>query len=786
MASKAAGPAASEVNLTLVPFCTEDASGDWVINEAIMQMLMDEEVALRQVALAVVLDLPSADATPPGDGIDKGLYIVKDPIHISEEGNLTFLLVLRNVNLAKKPAWATLALILASHAIFVREGHVYSSGFENLRFLSNLLDVEMLFEEDFDPESSAQVLKRHIPKLTYVVVDVDKKELGSDSFPAYFEKALSTPNGKFDYSTMMLIQNIFSSRDCFGIKTSMYKTAGAPHTAAKILSVAGETTTKPFFGRLLNCSVLAQLIYEIVPVLSAGQRQLNLRRAFFDVSQNVWTRLTESVYGTYADWMHAKILPYDPVKMDASYVVDLTEINLGIKKSDDEFHVIDHGQGDHSVFDEYGNLKKTKAIAPPPDASLDVGILQFLKKKKGLQRQPSMAVVRPAQDNEDVLVEPYFERIRAYQVPVKYIQNQPREKMPLDARQLAARHEDCVDLAQAQLEPFTSLSIRGQDEVFTGKWSFEGARGVLETSLASLRREFEAANVAASTAFCTKLVRYLHNVVIEKTHADDVSTSQSKLMVFLIAYRGNIEALVSQYRFLAKGPAADAVLAGFLQAVVPRQIHKAVFAAHKTFEGQQAKLVDAIASGKQTLVELNQSLADSNGVRADCLRREMENQRLVDERKADQARMIESSIMETQQQIDRALREKDALFAKTVETTQATAATVEIIAKKPKEFSGYLFRQEGAGLLGKKWKQSFFVLKDGRFLCFKAKSYFEEGRESMEPPINVSGYTVLESRNHGNEFKLAPPTAGRTFCFRAPTDEDKQTWVQKFNEASNY
>ncbi|KAF0694360.1 Aste57867_14771 [Aphanomyces stellatus] len=779
-----------EVNLTLKPFVTEDAGGKWVVNEEMTELLDNEARAMLKVALVVVIEMLPADPTPPKG--PKGLFIVRDPIKVDDEdGSLTYLLVLRNVDLTQRTqwAWGTLALVLASHAIFVRSGHVYSDGFRNFSFVTRLLDVEMVpGDADFDADVNNRLLKRHAPKFTYVVVDVDKKECGGDSFGVYFEKVLGAPNGKYDYSAMMLVQNLFPSRDCFGIKSSMFKSSDAPHSAAKIVGAAtdGPPLHKQLFGRYLCCSVVAQLVHAIVPTLSdAAVDHLKLWDIVADISRATWQSLADTVVGTYADWMHAKVLPYEPVKVDATLIVDLTEIKMGIKQHEDDFSVIDHGQGEHSVFDEYGNLKKN--VPKPKETTLDVGILQFLKKKKtGLQRQASSAAVVVATDNIDSTFEPYFEAMRKYEVPVKYIQNQTRDKMPLDESTLAARHADCVALAQGQLDPFVALSIPSQDECFSGEWSLVAARARLDRAMAALEQEFVAANAAASAAFCTKLVRYLHGIVMEKTHTDDVASTQSKLMIFLIAYRANIEAMTSQYNFLAKGPSAAAVLAGYLHAVVPAQIQKAVSAAHRLFEIQQGKLVDAVAQGKQALVAANQSLVASNGVRADCMRREMEGQRMVDERKVDQARMIESSILETQGQIDRALREKEMLFAKTVETTQETVATVEIIAKKPKEFSGYLFRQEGSGLLGKKWKQSFFVLKDGRFLCFKAKSYFEEGRESMEPPINVSGYTVLESRNHNNEFKLAPPTAGRTYCFRAPSDDDKTAWVQKFNEASNF
>ncbi|RHY50042.1 hypothetical protein DYB34_002583 [Aphanomyces astaci] len=792
--------AASEVDLTLTPFCTDDGSGRWVLNDEISQMFVDEARAHRKVALNVVFELPGAGVALPS-GTKKGLFIVKHPIKVDDDGNLSFLLVLRHVDLTATPQWGTLALLLASHAIFVREGHVHSDGFRNLNFLTKLMDVSMVPSTDDFAESAelnAQLLKRHMPKLTYVVVDVDKKECGGDAFPAYFEKVLAS-NPPNEFATTSVLANFFTQRDCFGIKSSMFKVPNAPYTAAKVVGAAtdGHAIYKPFFGRYLCCGILAHLLHAVVPPLSTNAWAILPFRDFVrDVSLAYWHELTDNVIGTYADWLHVKVLPYDPVPVDGALVVDLTEIKMGIKQSEHDFHVIDHGQGDHSVFDEYGNLKKTRAGAKhdagATSSTLDVGILHFLKQKRGgLQRQASIAVARPAssQESEEVDLDMHLEKIRAYPVPVQYIQNQRREKMPLDEQTLHAKHVESFAVASTALAPFMALSS-APDLIFTGENQLHVGAAQVESSVARLFAEFKTANAIASALFCSKLVRYLHGVVVEKTHLDDTASSsavsQSKLMLFLIAYRANIDALVSQYQFLATGPAAQAVLSGFLHAVVPAHIQKAVVAAHRTFELQQSKLVDAIATAKQTLVLLNQSLEESNGVRIECMRREVDGQRQVDERKAEQARMVESSIAEAQAQIDQAMRDKDALFAKTVETTQATVATVEIIAKKPKEFSGYLFRQEGSGLLGKKWKQSFFVLKDGRFLCFKAKSYYEENRESMEPPLSVSGYTVLESRSHGNEFKLAPPTAGRTFCFRAPCDDDKEMWVQKFNEASNF
>ncbi|KAF0761331.1 hypothetical protein AaE_003451, partial [Aphanomyces astaci] len=495
------------------------------------------------------------------------------------------------------------------------------------------MDVSMVPSTDDFAESAelnAQLLKRHMPKLTYVVVDVDKKECGGDAFPAYFEKVLAS-NPPNEFATTSVLANFFTQRDCFGIKSSMFKVPNAPYTAAKVVGAAtdGHAIYKPFFGRYLCCGILAHILHAVVPPLSTNAWAILPFRDFVrDVSLAYWHELTDNVIGTYADWLHVKVLPYDPVPVDGALVVDLTEIKMGIKQSEHDFHVIDHGQGDHSVFDEYGNLKKTRAGAKhdagATSSTLDVGILHFLKQKRGgLQRQASIAVARPAssQESEEVDLDMHFEKIRAY-------------PMPLDEQTLHAKHVESFAVASTALAPFMALSS-APDLIFTGENQLHVGAAQVESSVARLFAEFKTANAIASALFCSKLVRYLHGVVVEKTHLDDTASSSA---------------------FLATGPAAQAVLSGFLHAVVPAHIQKAVVAAHRTFELQQSKLVDAIATAKQTLVLLNQSLEESNGVRIECMRREVDGQRQVDERKAEQARMVESSIAEAQAQIDQAMR----------------------------------------------------------------------------------------------------------------------------------
>ncbi|EQC29598.1 hypothetical protein SDRG_12606 [Saprolegnia diclina VS20] len=765
----------------LVPLVTDDGNGSWQLHEDATLLLESEKRALQKISVVGLID-----ALPPKHARAPGLHMVKDPIKVEDDGTLTFLVVLQHPALHEQPAWTSLLFLLASHVLYVRDGAIARDGFANWSFLQHLLNVDVVSpdEQAAHPDLNTTVLKRLLPKLTLIAVDLDKKECGGDAFPLYLEKALSTPKASHDGLSQALISQLFTSRDCIGIKTSTFKVPGAPHSAAKVLSVATDPLPpKTFFGRFLSCGVFVHLLSALVAAKDAAR--WDFRAVAFSVSRTYWQNLLDAAITMYADHMHAKLLPYDDVELDNSMVVALTEAKLhggDAGLDNDDVILIDRSTNSAGVtFDEYGNLKKSHSSGAKP--TLDVGILAFLKTAKStLNRQMTMVAPKPTVANP--WCDPYLLNMREYEVPTKYIHQFPkREKLPIEASALTGVHHECLSSASALLHPFMALSLPREDACFSGPWSFRVGRRHLDDAAGAVHRDIALANNASSAAFCTRLVQCLHTAVLLKTHADE---DKSRLVRHLIAYRSNIEALISQYNFVAKGPAASAVLAGFLSSVVRHRLHAAVAAADAHFEATRVALTTQVHDASRHLLALEDAIRDAEETRKACLRNEMAQDALVESRKLEQLGTIQGAIAETQAQINTALREKEALFANTVQTTQATVATVEIIAKKPKEYAGYLFRQEGGGFFGAKWKQSFFVLKDGRFVTFKAKSYYEEGRESMEAPLNVAGYTVLQSNKNANEFKLAPPVAGRTFVFRAPTDEMRETWVHKFNEASNY
>ncbi|OQS04707.1 hypothetical protein THRCLA_03077 [Thraustotheca clavata] len=764
----------------LAPLCTE-SEGSWVLCEDTCLLLEAEKKALQKLSIVGVID---ASKHPKKNA--NGLYMLPDPIKVDDDGTLTFLVVLQHNDLSSEPAWASLLFLLASHVIYVQEGHVYGDNFTNWSFLQHLLNVTVISDEEMsaNPDMNTTVLKRLLPKLTIVPLDLEKRDCNGDSFAIYLEKALQTPKANYDYTSQALLNQLFVQRDCVGIKASTFKVPGMPHTAAKIMSLANDMLpAKALFGRTLCSGIFLHLLSALVV---KKDESWNLRDITVQVSRAYWQNLLDAAITMYADIMHTKILPYDDVDLDNATIVALTEAKLhggyaGLD-NDDDVVLIDQSSANGSVvFDEYGNLKKSTANGGKKK-TLDVGILTFMKTAKAsLNRQMTMSAPKPTKANP--FCDPYLQNIRDYEVPTKYISQYKRERLPLEAPVLDDIHYDCLSLATTLLHPFMALSIPYEDVCFAGRWSFAVGREHLNQAMQAIRRDFILANNASSAAFCTRLIQALHTAVLQKTQADE---DKSKLVRYLIAYRSNIEALVSQYQFIAKGPMASCILASYLASVVRYRIAQAVKSSHLQFEANANELENTLNDTKNTLNELMQTIAQAEDVRKQCIIKEMQQDAAVEQRKQEQIATIQGAIAETQAQINLALREKEALFANTVQTTQATVATVEIIAKKPKEHAGYLFRQEGSGFFGQKWKQSYFVLKDGKFLCYKAKSYYEEARESMEPPLNVSGYTVLQSSRNANEFKLAPPVAGRTYCFRAPTDEMREIWVQKFNEASNY
>ncbi|KAJ8525442.1 hypothetical protein ON010_g15673 [Phytophthora cinnamomi] len=590
-----------------------------------------------------------------------------------------------------------------------------------------------------------------------------------------------------------------------------------------------------------------------------------LQRVVTNVFAAHWQELVQRAFKAYCDLLHARLAVYERAPITAEYLVDVTERKLKANQAQDNQHsaVVNAGQGNFSVFDEFGNLKKQQAsedgaengmVTATTPAPLNTGLFSFLKNRAGralskqLSRFPTNrwstsirsggqataqggnglgGILEDAEAAEaelleeanaaqspDLLLARCTASISRYSVPMEYL-NTPSEAMPVNAMMFDTVHSEGLEEVNALLKPFL-VDLRGplpSSPELVCSLDFHVGKKNLWAKLARVRRRFERANEVSSAIFCGELLRYLHSVVLRKNETDTEAQQQqqqlrgravssvmlvdkksgnapvalTRVPLELLTYKNNLEAMVSQYNFIARGPRAATVLAGFLNGPVRSQLR------HLT-EQEYDRFTAAYDEKEHRIQELEGSLEDKERqvkhitkANAEWGRQEREAVAGIEQAHAGQVSSLQDKIHSTEAQIEHALADQQALYQSTMQATRHTIDTVDKVADKGRVVSGYLERYEKAHVFSSRWRQYFYVLKHATLTCYKSKSEYEERGPPFERPISISGYRVVQSRTDELKIKLVPPEAGHQMLrFRAPASVGRETWMKRFAEATQF
>ncbi|OWZ14344.1 hypothetical protein PHMEG_00012190 [Phytophthora megakarya] len=347
----------------LVPLCTSpDAEGRGLrLHEEGVAVLHGAKLATRKVALVGVLYVPEDDAlaTVAERVADRGLFLSSSAVSVAEQDASMLLLVLRGVNLAQEPFWGSLLFVLSSHVVIAKNGPITSSSFQAaLPFLAAFNQLQV-GEGAVDPDRNSTLLKEIAPRFTWGAVDLKIKDMnGCDSASTYFEQQLAA--GSTD--GQMLLTALVPARDCVVLKSNSFQTPEDPHTSPKLLThVADRLECKSFFGRYLNGTLMVRLMRSLTHAMAAPDgAPVVLQRVVTNVFAAHWQELVQRAFKSYCDMIHARLAVYEKAPITAEYLVDVTEKKLKANQSqsNQQAAVVDAGQGNYSVFDEFGNLKK--------------------------------------------------------------------------------------------------------------------------------------------------------------------------------------------------------------------------------------------------------------------------------------------------------------------------------------------------------------------------------------------------------------------------------------------
>ncbi|KAG6961583.1 hypothetical protein JG688_00009013 [Phytophthora aleatoria] len=857
--------AASLSGTNLVPLCTSSEGSDgrgFRLHDAGVDVLHGSKLSARKVALVGVLYVPEDEKD--GESTERGLFLSSSGVFVPEQDASMLLLVLRGVSLVDEPFWGSLLLILSSHVVVAKAGPISNASFQAaLPFLATFAQLQV-GETAVDADRNSALLKELAPRFTWGAVDLKIKDMnGCDSASTYFEQQLAT--GSTD--AQLLLSALVPARDCVVLKSNSFQGPEDPHTSPKVLThVADRLECKSFFGRYLNGALLVRLIRSLTHAMAAADgAPVVLQRVVTNVLAAHWQELVRRAFKAYCDQLHARLAVYERAPITAEYLVDVTERKLKANQSQSNQHsaVVDAGQGNYSVFDEFGNLKKQQvsddeggnsAITSTAPAPLNTGLFSFLKNRAGraLSKQLSRFPTnrwstsirggghKTTQDGNgglggihedaeaaeaelleeangthapDLLLARCTASISRYTVPMEYL-NTPSEAMPVNTAVLDTVHAEGLEEVNALLKPFL-VDLRGPTPScpeLACSLNFHVGKKNLWTKLGRVRRRFERANEVSSAIFCGELLRYLHSVVLSKNETDTEAQQQQQLRgrtvssimlvdkksgnapvaltrvpLELLTYKNNLEAMVSQYNFVARGPQAATVLAGVLNGPVRSQLQYLTQQEYDRFSAACDEKERRIAELEDSLDDKERQVKHITKANAEWGRQEHEAVAQIEQTHAEQVSSLQGAIRSTETQIASALAEQQALYQSTMQATRRTIDTVDKVADKGRVVSGYLERYEKGHVFSSRWRQYFYVLKHATLTCYKSKSEYEERGPPFERPISISGYSVVRSRTDELKIKLIPPEAGRQkLRFRAPASVGRETWMKRFTEATQY
>lgn len=401
--------------------------------------------------------------------------------------------------------------------------------------------------------------------------------------------------------------------------------------------------------------------------------------------------------------------------------------------------------------------------------------------------------------------------IKAYSIPMAYLKV-ASESMPVDTMLLERLHREALDEAKAVIVPFLyglrCTSVKLSEFVCTLNFSL-GKHNLLRR-IAQVKRRFERANEAASALFCAELIRCLHAIVLSKNERDKESQTRTptmrrntlsvmhltgengkdagppltKLPVDLLTYKNNLEALVSQYNFVARGPLAAKVMIAFFQSTVRNRLLQIAQKEYERFDHVCDSKRDKLEELEEVLEAKQRSVKQVESVNAELSMQEALVITEIEREFQREAATIERAIREANDKVESALVDQQALYQSTMQATRKTINTMDQVVVKNRLHLGYLKRFEKGHLFSKSWRQYFYALDNATLRCYASKSAYEERKPPIETPIILTGYNVIKSRTDEMKIKLIPPEAGQMLRFRAPVSVGRETWMKRFMEAA--
>ncbi|KAJ0412475.1 hypothetical protein ATCC90586_005495 [Pythium insidiosum] len=705
----------------------------------------------------------------------KGIWMWGEPVVAEDGTNYLFLDTEGLGSVDREQTHDTrifaLALLLATNFVYNSRGVIDGNAIEDLSLVVNL--SRHIQTSSSQRDTTGADLHEFFPTFMWVVRDftLQLEDNGKKiSSKQYLENALKPQGGYSDDAVTkdqirLLISDFFRQRDCVTLVRPVddeQKLRALPKVPYEELRdefrhafetlrrrLFDKAKPKMLYGKVLNGAMLMNLVNSYIEALNSGKAPV-ISSAWSRVVQAQCEDALHDAITLYKTEMAARVKPFsspEQFEREANSVDD-----------DVELSIVDHGQGDNAMFDEFGNLRAVPlAAAPPPEPT----------KPEEESTESEMIEVMQESDRGAGLLEKPIERTR----------------LPCLEASLEQVHRFCKRLAKKRLREVVEGDMGDEPNEYLEQF---------RTAVTEAYEPYQQQNAAASMAYCRHVLDRLSQDTAEYVAEPAQHQHKSAMELFreTQAFLGDqLESLHDEYFARAIGPSADAAYCEFISQRVVGQVIQ------RTELSNSAHMAELRSLEKQ-VNDLSVKVAIAQG-QASAMRELSQQQQQKCELSVKEAEQrCQNEIVALRSTLDFKTNELEHVLNHNA-TLKRLADTAQQGQYRATEFAssafasvlaGYLIKQQmvhGHGGSAKaKWYQRYFVLQGNQLSFYDTKDDYERCR-SDNPPMDITGAIVEDSFAVPEAFSISF-SDDRYFPLHlhAKSVEAKREWVESLRRAA--
>lgn len=722
----------------------------------------------------------------------KGIWMWGEPLELDDGSSLLFLDTEGLGSVDREQTHDTrifaLALLLATNFIYNSRGVIDGNAIEDLSLVVNLSKhIQTSSAKDGGGAGGGgggADLYQFFPSFMWVVRDftLQLQDNGKKiSAKQYLENALKPQGGYSDDAVAKdqiraLLADFFRERDCVTLvrpvddEQKLRSLPSVPYdelrdefrTSFETLRrrVFDKAKPKMLFGKPLNGSMYVNLVGSYVEALNSGKAPV-ISSAWSRVVQAQCEEALQAAVELYRAEMAARVRPFaspEQFELDADFErTDGPDDDPDQPRDSKGLAVVDHGQGDAAMFDEFGNLRAVPVIKGVSERSLAV----VEDEEEDDENAPESEMIEVMEDGEEDEAEVGPERTR----------------LPCAADTLERVHKLSKKLAKHKLKAVVDSDLSDDAREY-----FDAFRTAVQTAFEAFRQQ----NAAASMTYCRHVLTKLSQ---RESRVEDPQKSAMELFretqTYLSEFLGDLH---TEYMTSAVGPSRDAAYCEFVsQQVVGQVIQRteATNGAHmaevRALEKQMNDLSVqvAIAQGQASAM---QELSTQQREKCELSVREAE------QRCASELATLRSTLDFKTNELEHILNH-NATMKRLADTAQqgqyratefASSAFASVLA-------GYLIKQHvlpGQAPSRAKWQQRYFVLQGPQLSLFDTKDDYERCR-SDNPPMDLTGALIEDNFTVPEAFSISfQDDRYYPLHLHARSADQKREWVESLRRAA--